>query len=413
MPSILSRLRTRAVSQSSRQSAPSVLPAPTPSTTVTTPTPIVRTPGEQPASEPPIQETAPVTRKIYPDLDLLPEELVSEPPPARRGLPPPVRRGLLTASNIPTTTQQPNALSAPGDTDSPKASRSSSPSGAGDITPSESGFIQRLGNWSTFGRRRAPPPSLNEFGEHISPSPSAWRTRRANSRLSSRPSSKTTTSTHSSPHENKESTPRLSSQSSSGRRTPAAAAARSNSYSRFRLPSCTNSGSTRRGRSGTRVPRSQCLALAPHHHRCHRWTTPPCTPRHGRRRSRPVRGARTRRTMTGLHLFNTRSGGHCDLIVVFQECSIFSEQDRTRAGTTKTTDGRAMRWRRTAEETRGTCLFPRSPRGRLRSTRDLIIPPLIQSPHHPLLPLLLLPPPIFQIRFQPLSLSAPSTLTTL
>jgi hypothetical protein len=127
---------------------------------------------------------------------------------------------------------KPDASSAPteakGDSDSPKASQSSSSSGNNPPSASASssgrGFIERLGNWSTFGRRWAPPPSLNEFGEqvHISPSPSAWRTRRTNSRRSSRLSSKTT-SLHSSPAENKENTPRLSSQSSLGKRTPGAA----------------------------------------------------------------------------------------------------------------------------------------------------------------------------------------------
>ena len=231
MQSILSRLRTRVVSDSSRHSHQAGLPLPTTATTVTTP-------SEDPINElPPIQESVPVSRKIYPDLDLLPDDLTADPTTIRHGLPPPVRRGLSGPSNLHTPTAEPtrradasSAPSAEGDADSPtKASRSS---GSSDhTTPSGGGFIERFGNWSTFGRRRAPPPSLNEFGEKISPSPSAWRTRRStNSRLSSRPSSKTT-STHSSPHENKETTPRLSSQSSFGRRTPAAtAAARSNSH---------------------------------------------------------------------------------------------------------------------------------------------------------------------------------------
>lgn len=148
----------------------------------------------------------------------------------RHGLPPPVRRGLSSSNNHPAPVgnpgHKPDASPAPtaakGDSDSPKASQSSSSSG--NNTPSASasasgrGFIERLGNWSTFGRRWAPPPSLNEFGEQIqiSPSPSAWRTR--SSRLSSK-----TTSLHSSPAENKENTPPLSSQSSLGRRTPGAA----------------------------------------------------------------------------------------------------------------------------------------------------------------------------------------------
>ena len=231
MQSILSRLRTRVVSDSSRHSHQAVLPPPTTTTTVTTS-------SEEPINElPPIQESVPVSRRIYPDLDLLPDDLTADPTTIRHGLPPPVRRGLSGPSKLQTTTtesaQRADATSAPsakGDADSPpKASRSSSSSGH--PTPSGGSFIERLGNWSTFGRRRAPPPSLNEFGEQISPSPSAWRTRRStNSRLSPGPSSKTT-STHSSPHENKEVTPRLSSQSSIGRRTPAAAAAaRSNSY---------------------------------------------------------------------------------------------------------------------------------------------------------------------------------------
>jgi hypothetical protein len=240
MQSILSRLRTRAVSDSPRHSHQPVLPPPTTSTAVTTPT----TPAEQPINESPTQESAPVTRKIYPDIDLLPDNFGAEPTTIRRGLRPPVRRGLSGSSNLTLPTgppQRPNAPSAApsakDDADSPtKASPSSSSS---DHTePSTGGLILRFGNWSTFGRRRAPPPSLNEFGDQVSPSPSAWRTRRANSRRSSRPSSKTT-STHSSPHEhNKENAPRLSSQSSSGRRTPAtSAAARSNSYKRHQISS--------------------------------------------------------------------------------------------------------------------------------------------------------------------------------
>ena len=239
MQSILSRLRTRVVSDSPRHSHQALHPPPTTGTTVTTPI------EEQPINEPPpIQESVPISRKIYPDLDLLPDDLTADPTTIRHGLPPPVRRVLSGPSNHRTPTTEPtrradasSAPSAKGDADSPaKASRSSSSSGQGHTPPSGSGFIERLGNWSTFGRRRAPPPSLNEFGEQISPSPSAWRTRRStNSRLSSRPSSKTT-STHSSPHETKEITPRLSSQSSFGRRTPATAtAARSNSYKRQQI----------------------------------------------------------------------------------------------------------------------------------------------------------------------------------
>jgi hypothetical protein len=132
------------------------------------------------------------------------------------GLPPPVRRGLSSLSNhlMPVRGQghKPDASSAPpiakGDSDSPKVSQSSSSSLAGNNTPSTSAsgrvFIKRLGNCSTFGRNRAPPPFLNEFGEQIqiSPSQSARRTGRTNSRRSSRLSSKTT-SLHSSPAENK------------------------------------------------------------------------------------------------------------------------------------------------------------------------------------------------------------------
>jgi hypothetical protein len=232
MPSILSRLRTRAVSQSSRNSAQSVVPAPAATITVTTPTHVERSTGEEPFNEALIQESAPNSRKIYPDIDRLTDDFAAEPMRVRHGLPPPVRRGLSSSSNLPTPLRRlghkPDASSAPtaatGDSDSPKASQSSTSSG--NNTPSAGatgrGFIERLGNWSTFGRHRPPPPSLNEFGEQFSPSPSAWRTRRTNSRSESRLSSKTT-SLHSSPTENKENTPRLSSQSSLGRRTPGAA----------------------------------------------------------------------------------------------------------------------------------------------------------------------------------------------
>jgi hypothetical protein len=253
MPSILSRLRARAASQSSRNSAQSVVPAPAATIIVTKPTHMERSTAEEPINEAPIQEFAPNSRKIYPDIDRLTDDFASEPMKIRHGLPPPVRRGLSSSTNQPTPVRNPGhkpdassaAAAAKDDSDSPKASQSSS--SIGNSTPSASasgrGFIERLGNWSTFGRRQAPPPSLNEFGERIqiSPSPSAWRTRRTNSRRSSRLSSKTT-SLHSSPAENKENTPRLSSQSSSGRRTPGAAsvalatAARPNSQRRISTP---------------------------------------------------------------------------------------------------------------------------------------------------------------------------------
>ena len=250
MPSILSRLRTRAAGQSSRNSAQSVAPTPAATITVTTPTHMEWSSREEPIKE---EESAPNSRKIYPDIDRLTDDFAAEPMKIRHGLPPPVRRGLSSSNNHPTPVKRPGhkpgasspPTAAKGDSDSPKASQSSSSSG--NNTPSASasgrGFIERLGNWSTFGRHRVPPPSLNEFGEQIqiSPSPSAWRTRRTNSRRSSRLSSKTT-SLRSSPAENKENTPRLSSQSSLGRRTPGAAsvavatAVRPNSQRRISTP---------------------------------------------------------------------------------------------------------------------------------------------------------------------------------
>ena len=226
MPSILSRLRTRAVSQTSRHSTQSVHPASTTATAVTTPTPDGQTDKEgRPANESQIQVqgSAPVTRKIYRDLDLLTNELATEPSSIRRGLSPPVRRGPPSSSNPPTPilgsvepgVSQTTTVTAKGDPESPKASQSSNSSG--NSAPDGRGFMERLGDWSTFGRRRAPPPSLNEFGTtQVSPSPSAWRVRRANSHLSS---NRTTASTHSSPHENNNNnTPRPSYQSSSDRR---------------------------------------------------------------------------------------------------------------------------------------------------------------------------------------------------
>jgi hypothetical protein len=219
------------VSQS-RNPAQSVPPASAATITVATPTHMERPTGEEPINEALTRESAPNTRKIYPDIDNLPDDFAAEPMKIRHGLPPPVRRGLSSSNNQSTPGQKPDASSASigakSNSDSPKASHSTSSSG--NNTPSASasasgrGFIERLGTWSTFGRRRPPPPSLNEFGEQIqiSPSPSAWRTRRTNSRRSSRLSSKTT-SLHSSPAENKENTPRLSSQSSLNRRTPGAA----------------------------------------------------------------------------------------------------------------------------------------------------------------------------------------------
>jgi len=254
MPSILSRLRTHAVSQSSRSSAQSVPPVPAATISVTTPTHMERPTGEEPINEGLRQESGPHARKIYTDIDRLTDDFAAEPIKIRHGLPPPVRRGLSNSSNRTTTTPargqgyKPDASLAPTsvkeDSDSPKASPSNSSSGnntpSAGASASGRGFIERLGTWSTFGRRRAPPPSLNEFGEQIqiSPSPSAWRTRRANSRRSS----SKTTSLHSSPAENKENTPPLSSQSSLSRRTPGAAsvavatAARPNNQRRISTP---------------------------------------------------------------------------------------------------------------------------------------------------------------------------------
>ena len=219
MPSILSRLRTRPSSQSSRQSAQSGLSAPAATITTTTPTDIKRAVREEPIHEASTQKSAPMARKIFPDIDRLPDDFAAEPMSTRHGLPPPVRRGLSGSNNLPRSDASSAPTAAKGDSDSPKESHSSS--SLGNTTPSRRGFMERLGNWSTFGRSRAPPPSLNEFGEQVSPS--AWRTRRTNSRRSSR----MTSSMYSSP-ENKENAPRLSSQSSLGRRTPLAAATRSN-----------------------------------------------------------------------------------------------------------------------------------------------------------------------------------------
>ena len=225
MPSILSRLRTRAVSQTSHHSAQS---APTTATTVTTPT------HDEQETQPPVQVqgSAPATRRIFQDLDLLTNELATEQSSISRGLSPPVRRGPHTSSNPSTPilgptepSALPSVLTANVESDSPKPSQTSH-SSSNSAPTGQRGFMERLGDWSTFGRRRAPPPSLNEFGMavQISPSPSAWRAaRRANSRLSSRPSSKsnrTTASTHSSPQlhdNNNNNTPRPSYQSSSDR----------------------------------------------------------------------------------------------------------------------------------------------------------------------------------------------------
>ena len=226
MPSILARLRTRAVSHSSSQPVP---PAPAAAITVTIPTHMERAAGEDPINE---ASASPVARKIYPDINRLPEDIAPEPMPIRHGLPPPVRRVLTSSSNllpILDASSAPNATK--NDSDSPKASHSSNSSGNPPPSASGRGFIERLGNWSTFGRRQARPPSLNEFGEQTSPS--AWRTRRTNSRRSSRLSSKRTSMHSSTPENNKENTPRLSSQSSFGRRTPAAAVAHPHSQRRI------------------------------------------------------------------------------------------------------------------------------------------------------------------------------------
>ena len=225
MPSILSRLRTRPSSQSSRQSAQTVLSVPAATITPSTPTDIIkRAAREEPIHEASTQESALMTRKIYPDISRLPDDFAAEPMAIRHGLPPPVRRGLSGSSNLCIADVSSAPSAAKGDSDSPKASHSSS--SLGNTTPNRRGFMERLGNWSTFGRSRDPPPSLNEFGEQVSPS--AWRTRRTNSRRSSR----MTSSMYSSP-ENKENTPRLSSQSSLGRRTTMAAATRTNTPRRI------------------------------------------------------------------------------------------------------------------------------------------------------------------------------------
>src|SRR6266478_3558620 len=169
MPSILSRLRTHAVSQSSRSSAQSVPPVPAATISVTTPTHMERPTGEEPINEGLRQESGPHARKIYTDIDRLTDDFAAEPIKIRHGLPPPVRRGLSNSSNHTTPARgqgyKPDAsLAVKEDSDSPKASPSNSSSGnntpSAGASASGRGFIERLGTWSTFGRRRAPPPSL-------------------------------------------------------------------------------------------------------------------------------------------------------------------------------------------------------------------------------------------------------------
>src|SRR6266576_3917135 len=130
MPSILSRLRNRAVGQSSHNSAQSVGPAPAATITVTTPTHMERSTREEPINEALIQESAPNSRKIYPDIDRLTDDFAAEPMKIRHGLPPPVRRGLSSSTNHPTPVRRPGhkpdasaPTAAKGDSDSPKASQ--------------------------------------------------------------------------------------------------------------------------------------------------------------------------------------------------------------------------------------------------------------------------------------------------
>src|SRR5258708_24459646 len=115
MPSILPRLRTRAGSHS-RNSAQSVPPVPAATITVTTPTYIERPTGGDPINEALTREPAPNTRKIYPDIDNLPDDFAAEPMKIRHGLPPPVRRGLSSSNNRSTPArrsgQKPDASSA-------------------------------------------------------------------------------------------------------------------------------------------------------------------------------------------------------------------------------------------------------------------------------------------------------------
>src|SRR6266852_3210410 len=108
MPSILSLLRTRVVSQSSRNPAQSVAPAPAATITVTAPTHMERLTGEEPINEALIQGSAPNSRKIYPDIDRLTDNFAAEPMKIRHGLPPPVRRVLSSSSNHPTPVRRPS-----------------------------------------------------------------------------------------------------------------------------------------------------------------------------------------------------------------------------------------------------------------------------------------------------------------
>ncbi|KAH9960966.1 hypothetical protein BGW80DRAFT_922301 [Lactifluus volemus] len=262
MPSILSRLRTRAVDQSTQVAIPPL--------TVTTTTRVGRADGEQPLHEPPIQESAPVRQKIYPDLDLLPDEFLTT---IRHGLPPPIRRGLTSSSNHPMPvleTVQPNAPSLPsarGDDDSsPKASHSTSSSSA-HTPPRAPGFIERIGTWSTFGRRRAPPPSLNEFGvqvphrhlhgAHGVPTRNIPPVRHPKRPALTRRLTKT----------RRDLAPSLRLADVLPQQRPVQTAT-----SPSRNPSRAISGSTRLARSDIRALRStMCPVLR---HRCRRWTTP-------------------------------------------------------------------------------------------------------------------------------------------
>ncbi|KAA1472119.1 hypothetical protein DENSPDRAFT_838294 [Dentipellis sp. KUC8613] len=180
MHSILSRFRTRAISQTTTDSSQSG-PGPI------TPTNLTTDPHVFPPSTPAKPFVSPIERKIYPDVNSLLEEYSAQPSPIDNT---PSRRhsidGVAVTPLRPRRPSLPITQASPVREEEEARTRSDTPSSvAQSAKAGGSRFLSRIssitapGEWSTFGRVKKADTSIpSEFGEQ----PSAWRSRVAKSK---------------------------------------------------------------------------------------------------------------------------------------------------------------------------------------------------------------------------------------
>ncbi|TFY66092.1 hypothetical protein EVG20_g5009 [Dentipellis fragilis] len=175
MHSILSRFRTRAISQTTTDSSQSG-PGPV------TPTNLTTDPRVFPPSTPAKPFMSSIERKIYPDVNSLLEEYSAQPSPIDST---PNRRhsvdGIAVTPLRPRRPSLPVVQASPVREEEEVRTRSDTPSSvAQSVKAGGSRFLSRIssigapGEWSTFGRAKKADASIpTEFGEQ----PSAWRSR--------------------------------------------------------------------------------------------------------------------------------------------------------------------------------------------------------------------------------------------